>query len=211
MVRNVAPPSVATALASMVLPVPGGPKSRTPLTASEATPSWYSLGYLRGYVMHCRSISFTSSNPPIISYVTPISCGEITFPTKLFSCLSVTMDRISSILRTAGRPIRGVGTFKMVLKAVSRAQRERTICALFVVVAGVVVVVVKEVLERGLEEIELVSVLVPILVNRSVDVSLDLPSLSPAPVLLSPPVVLSEVLDILVFSVTPVEVEYLPA
>jgi len=38
-VRKVAPPSVATALASIVLPVPGGPKSNTPLTASEATPS----------------------------------------------------------------------------------------------------------------------------------------------------------------------------
>ena len=37
--RKVAWPSVATALASMVLPVPGGPNSSTPLTASFAMPS----------------------------------------------------------------------------------------------------------------------------------------------------------------------------
>lgn len=37
--RKVAPPSVATALASIVLPVPGGPKSSTPLTESAAMPS----------------------------------------------------------------------------------------------------------------------------------------------------------------------------
>ena len=32
--------------------LPGGPKSKTPLTASAATPSRYNLGYLRGYVTH---------------------------------------------------------------------------------------------------------------------------------------------------------------
>mmetsp|Transcript_20159 Transcript_20159/g.37610 ORF Transcript_20159/g.37610 Transcript_20159/m.37610 type:complete len:277 (+) Transcript_20159:69-899(+) len=37
--KKVAPPSVATALASMVFPVPGGPNSRTPFTASLAIPS----------------------------------------------------------------------------------------------------------------------------------------------------------------------------
>mmetsp|Transcript_46420 Transcript_46420/g.104849 ORF Transcript_46420/g.104849 Transcript_46420/m.104849 type:complete len:204 (+) Transcript_46420:818-1429(+) len=46
--KKVAPPSVATALASMVLPVPGGPKSKTPLTASAAMPSLYRCGYLSG-------------------------------------------------------------------------------------------------------------------------------------------------------------------
>ena len=32
--------------------LPGGPKSKTPFTASAATPSRYNLGYLRGYVTH---------------------------------------------------------------------------------------------------------------------------------------------------------------
>ena len=57
--RRQALTSVATALASMVLPVPGGPKSSTPFTASAATPSLYNRGYFRGYVTHCLSVSFT--------------------------------------------------------------------------------------------------------------------------------------------------------
>mmetsp|Transcript_24706 Transcript_24706/g.31062 ORF Transcript_24706/g.31062 Transcript_24706/m.31062 type:complete len:221 (+) Transcript_24706:442-1104(+) len=65
--KNVAPPSVATAFASIVLPVPGGPKSNTPLTASLAIPSLYRWGNLSGYVILCLNNSFTSLNPPIIS------------------------------------------------------------------------------------------------------------------------------------------------
>jgi hypothetical protein len=34
------------------LDLPGGPKSKTPFTASAATPSRYNLGYFRGYVTH---------------------------------------------------------------------------------------------------------------------------------------------------------------
>mmetsp|Transcript_49743 Transcript_49743/g.74154 ORF Transcript_49743/g.74154 Transcript_49743/m.74154 type:complete len:239 (+) Transcript_49743:1006-1722(+) len=39
--KKLAPPSVATAFASIVLPVPGGPNNKTPLTASRAIPSLY--------------------------------------------------------------------------------------------------------------------------------------------------------------------------
>ena len=46
-------------LHSYFIPLPGGPKSSTPLTASAATPSLYNRGYLRGYVTHCLSVSFT--------------------------------------------------------------------------------------------------------------------------------------------------------
>mmetsp|Transcript_57361 Transcript_57361/g.139947 ORF Transcript_57361/g.139947 Transcript_57361/m.139947 type:complete len:202 (+) Transcript_57361:383-988(+) len=49
--RKLAPPSVATAFASKVFPVPGGPKSNTPFTASLAIPSEYKWGNLRGYVI----------------------------------------------------------------------------------------------------------------------------------------------------------------
>mmetsp|Transcript_19657 Transcript_19657/g.36851 ORF Transcript_19657/g.36851 Transcript_19657/m.36851 type:complete len:245 (+) Transcript_19657:811-1545(+) len=71
--RKEAPPSVATALASMVLPVPGGPNSSTPFTASLAIPSLYKCGNFNGYVILCLNSSLTSLNPPIMSYVTPIS------------------------------------------------------------------------------------------------------------------------------------------
>lgn len=77
----------------MVLPVPGGPNKRTPLTASAATPSWYKRGYFKGYVMHCRRTSFTDPRPPIISQVTPISCGEITFVAKA-CCVLLIIYRI---------------------------------------------------------------------------------------------------------------------
>mmetsp|Transcript_25827 Transcript_25827/g.46764 ORF Transcript_25827/g.46764 Transcript_25827/m.46764 type:complete len:202 (+) Transcript_25827:501-1106(+) len=46
--KKLAPPSVATAFASIVLPVPGGPNRSTPLTASLAIPSLYKCGNLSG-------------------------------------------------------------------------------------------------------------------------------------------------------------------
>lgn len=67
---------------------PGGPKSSTPLTASFAMPSLYKCGNLRGYVMHCLRSSLAPPSPPIMSYVTPISFGRITFVTRACSCLS---------------------------------------------------------------------------------------------------------------------------
>mmetsp|Transcript_2579 Transcript_2579/g.5398 ORF Transcript_2579/g.5398 Transcript_2579/m.5398 type:complete len:220 (-) Transcript_2579:707-1366(-) len=76
--RKLAPPSLARAFASIVFPVPGGPKSKTPLTASRAIPSLYRCGNFRGYVILCLSNSLTSDNPPIMSYVTPMSCGDTT-------------------------------------------------------------------------------------------------------------------------------------
>mmetsp|Transcript_805 Transcript_805/g.1914 ORF Transcript_805/g.1914 Transcript_805/m.1914 type:complete len:289 (-) Transcript_805:1498-2364(-) len=97
--RKLAPPSVATALANMVLPVPGGPNSKTPLTASRAIPSLYKWGNLSGYVILCLKSSFTSDKPPIMSYVTPISCGDTTWDTKALSCLSCAKAIISSRLR----------------------------------------------------------------------------------------------------------------
>mmetsp|Transcript_761 Transcript_761/g.1356 ORF Transcript_761/g.1356 Transcript_761/m.1356 type:complete len:281 (+) Transcript_761:496-1338(+) len=96
--KKLAPPSVATALASIVLPVPGGPNKSTPFTASLAIPSLYRCGNFKGYVMLCRSSSLTSASPPIMSYVTPISCGETTCDTRARSCLSCVRAMISSRL-----------------------------------------------------------------------------------------------------------------
>mmetsp|Transcript_50192 Transcript_50192/g.106891 ORF Transcript_50192/g.106891 Transcript_50192/m.106891 type:complete len:276 (-) Transcript_50192:1650-2477(-) len=97
--RKDAPPSVATAFASMVLPVPGGPNSSTPLTASLAMPSLYRCGNLSGYVMLCLSSSLTSPSPPIMSYVTPMSWGLTQLGTRARSCLSVARARRSSLVR----------------------------------------------------------------------------------------------------------------
>mmetsp|Transcript_39568 Transcript_39568/g.71276 ORF Transcript_39568/g.71276 Transcript_39568/m.71276 type:complete len:226 (+) Transcript_39568:551-1228(+) len=97
--RKLAPPSVATALASMVLPVPGGPNNKTPLTASLAIPSLYRCGNFNGYVTLCRNNSFTSPSPPIMSYVTPMSWGETQFGIRAFSCLSWASASRSSLLR----------------------------------------------------------------------------------------------------------------
>mmetsp|Transcript_4850 Transcript_4850/g.14017 ORF Transcript_4850/g.14017 Transcript_4850/m.14017 type:complete len:277 (-) Transcript_4850:1722-2552(-) len=99
--RKLAPPSVATALASIVFPVPGGPNSRTPFTASRAMPSLYKCGNFNGYVMLWRSNSFTSDRPPIMSYVTPMSCGDATCEIKARSCLSCARFAISSLVRCA--------------------------------------------------------------------------------------------------------------
>ena len=59
--RNSTPASPATALASSVLPVPGGPTSSTPL--GMRAPIWeYAAGFFRYSTISCSS-SFSSSAP----------------------------------------------------------------------------------------------------------------------------------------------------
>mmetsp|Transcript_16866 Transcript_16866/g.58698 ORF Transcript_16866/g.58698 Transcript_16866/m.58698 type:complete len:253 (+) Transcript_16866:474-1232(+) len=99
--RNAAPPSVATAFARSVLPVPGGPNRSTPLTAPAATPSAYSSGYLSGNVMASRSAAFAWSRPPMESNVTLTSDGWTTCCTSAFSCFPAASVAASPAGRTA--------------------------------------------------------------------------------------------------------------
>ena len=61
MEKNGTPASPATARASSVLPVPGGPKSSTPL-GMRAPSCWNFLGFLRNSLISCSS-SMASSTP----------------------------------------------------------------------------------------------------------------------------------------------------
>ena len=61
--------SLATALASMVLPVPGGPKSSMPLGGVVLTASNIS-GYFKGHSTASMSSCFAVSSPPISSHLT---------------------------------------------------------------------------------------------------------------------------------------------
>lgn len=63
---KVAPDSLATAFASIVLPHPGGPKRRTPLGAPARMEELLKrLGYMRGYIIVSRSEEMIWSKPPI--------------------------------------------------------------------------------------------------------------------------------------------------
>ena len=83
--RKFAPASVATALASIVFPVPGGPKRRIPLQGLVSYPLQNSSSLCKGSITSSLSVSFTFSKAPMSSKVTPISLGGITSPKSLFS------------------------------------------------------------------------------------------------------------------------------
>uniref|UniRef100_A0A7C9DUR7 Uncharacterized protein n=1 Tax=Opuntia streptacantha TaxID=393608 RepID=A0A7C9DUR7_OPUST len=80
-----APASVATAFASIVFPVPGGPNKRMPLQGLVNCPLQKSSGLRKGSITNSFSVSFTFSRAPISSNVTPMSLGGITSPKSLFS------------------------------------------------------------------------------------------------------------------------------
>ena len=65
--KNGTPASPATALASSVLPVPGGPTSSTPLGIRPPS-AWNFLGFFRNSTISCSS-SFASSTPATSSKV----------------------------------------------------------------------------------------------------------------------------------------------
>mmetsp|Transcript_25941 Transcript_25941/g.88787 ORF Transcript_25941/g.88787 Transcript_25941/m.88787 type:complete len:236 (-) Transcript_25941:89-796(-) len=76
--RNAAWHSFASALASMVLPVPGGPYSSTPLGGRRRLPRWKSSGRCRGRITSSSSASFTSCRPPMCLKLTDMLAGLTT-------------------------------------------------------------------------------------------------------------------------------------
>mmetsp|Transcript_25253 Transcript_25253/g.41550 ORF Transcript_25253/g.41550 Transcript_25253/m.41550 type:complete len:208 (-) Transcript_25253:3784-4407(-) len=68
-----APASVATALANMVLPVPGGPNNRMPLHGLVRLPLRNNSGRCRGSITISLRDSFTLSSAPMSSKRTPMS------------------------------------------------------------------------------------------------------------------------------------------
>mmetsp|Transcript_3966 Transcript_3966/g.12403 ORF Transcript_3966/g.12403 Transcript_3966/m.12403 type:complete len:317 (-) Transcript_3966:3376-4326(-) len=82
---KLAPASVATAFASSVLPVPGGPKSSTPLQGCVRLPRLKSSGRLSGSITSSLSVSLTESSEPMSSKRTPTSSAAITSLIRRFS------------------------------------------------------------------------------------------------------------------------------
>ncbi|KAJ6841528.1 uncharacterized protein M6B38_306575 [Iris pallida] len=81
-----APASAATALASSVFPVPGGPKSSIPrLQGFLNCPFEKSSGLRSGRITDSLSASFTSSRPPTSSKPTRSSSGGTTSSRSFFS------------------------------------------------------------------------------------------------------------------------------
>mmetsp|Transcript_23495 Transcript_23495/g.41744 ORF Transcript_23495/g.41744 Transcript_23495/m.41744 type:complete len:225 (+) Transcript_23495:728-1402(+) len=82
---KLAPLSDATALASMVLPVPGGPNSSTPRVGLVRAPRAKSSGRCSGSITTSRSVFFTASSAPMLSKLTPTSSAGMTSPRTRFS------------------------------------------------------------------------------------------------------------------------------
>mmetsp|Transcript_29846 Transcript_29846/g.57353 ORF Transcript_29846/g.57353 Transcript_29846/m.57353 type:complete len:246 (+) Transcript_29846:1053-1790(+) len=98
--------SLASALASIVLPVPGGPYSSTPFTGLSRFPRWNSSGRRRGRITSSSRDCFTSSMPPMDAKSTLIWSGFTTSMAITSSYMLVWMaDRprraAISFLRTA--------------------------------------------------------------------------------------------------------------
>ena len=108
--------SFATAFASNVLPVPGGPYNNTPLGGS----TWNSLnfsGYFNGHSTASFNSCFASSNPPMSSHFTSGICtrtslsadGWISFNASLKSFLVTTIFlRVSSGIFSSSDLISGI-------------------------------------------------------------------------------------------------------
>mmetsp|Transcript_18488 Transcript_18488/g.61937 ORF Transcript_18488/g.61937 Transcript_18488/m.61937 type:complete len:206 (+) Transcript_18488:586-1203(+) len=86
--RKRAPASVATAFASSVLPVPGGPERSTPWQAWRAAPREKSAGCCSGRLTTSRSVRFTASRAPTSSKRTPTAPGATTSRRMASSCAS---------------------------------------------------------------------------------------------------------------------------
>mmetsp|Transcript_11585 Transcript_11585/g.48680 ORF Transcript_11585/g.48680 Transcript_11585/m.48680 type:complete len:352 (+) Transcript_11585:449-1504(+) len=80
-----APASVATARASIVLPVPGGPNRSTPLHGCVRLPRLKSSGRLSGSMTNSLRVSLTLSSAPMSSKRTPTSSAGITSLSRRFS------------------------------------------------------------------------------------------------------------------------------
>ena len=99
--KNCAPDSCATAFASSVLPVPGGPCSRMPL-GTFAPSAWNGLGSRRNSTISCSS-ALASSTPAMSANETDwleaglICCGlirGITFSVRHITKISAAKNRI---------------------------------------------------------------------------------------------------------------------
>ena len=100
--KNCAPDSFATAFASSVLPVPGGPCRRMPL-GTFAPSAWKDFGSRRNSTISCSS-AFASSTPAMSANVTDwpedglMRCGlirGITFSIRHIMKISAVKNRIA--------------------------------------------------------------------------------------------------------------------
>ena len=89
MLRKTALVSLAMALASMVLPVPGGPYSSTPFGARRSAPREKSSGREKGSTTMSLRRCFSSARPPMSSKVTSIDAGSTASREIMFSYLLV--------------------------------------------------------------------------------------------------------------------------
>mmetsp|Transcript_1818 Transcript_1818/g.5290 ORF Transcript_1818/g.5290 Transcript_1818/m.5290 type:complete len:226 (+) Transcript_1818:1366-2043(+) len=103
MLRKLAPDSAATALASIVLPVPGGPNRRTPLVGLVRAPRLKSSGRCSGSITTSRRDALTASRAPMSSKVVPTSSGGMTSSSSFFS-KSLSSFRSFHLLLPAASP-----------------------------------------------------------------------------------------------------------
>mmetsp|Transcript_19650 Transcript_19650/g.46901 ORF Transcript_19650/g.46901 Transcript_19650/m.46901 type:complete len:423 (-) Transcript_19650:2802-4070(-) len=82
---KLAPLSDATALASIVFPVPGGPKRRTPRVGFVSEPRRNSSGRCSGSITTSCSVALTESRAPMSSNLTPTSAAGMTSDRSRFS------------------------------------------------------------------------------------------------------------------------------
>lgn len=73
-------------LASMVLPVPGGPKSSTPRVGLVSEPRAKSSGRCSGSITTSRSVFFTASSAPMLSKLTPTCAVQSLLSTRAEWC-----------------------------------------------------------------------------------------------------------------------------
>mmetsp|Transcript_12816 Transcript_12816/g.32459 ORF Transcript_12816/g.32459 Transcript_12816/m.32459 type:complete len:252 (+) Transcript_12816:629-1384(+) len=106
---NAAPLSFATALASDVFPVPGGPYRRMPLGGPMRLPiplpRRKSSGCWMGYSTSSRSCSLISSSPPIDSKPPERSLGKVISDSRVFSCEERSVSRAGRMPDSCSRAI----------------------------------------------------------------------------------------------------------
>ena len=109
MLKNGTPASPATALASRVLPVPGGPYSSTPL-GMRAPSCWNFLGFSRNSLISCSSS--TASSTPATSLKVTFGESTLTRRARLLPklmtfepppCIWFMMNSQNPMMMTSGR------------------------------------------------------------------------------------------------------------
>ena len=100
--KNAAPDSCATALASSVLPVPGGPYSRMPFGTRAPSLEKRSGSFRKSTTS--RSSSFASSRPATSSHATPVPASGLTAFVFVFGIIATArhMKYSSAISSTIG-------------------------------------------------------------------------------------------------------------